>query len=197
VGPQATTVVLAAGSGNRFGGAKQLASVGGRPMLRRVLDALSGVCEAQVVVLGAAAERVRTVVPEDEWRVAVAGDWADGPGASLRAGLAAAPLATAVLIALGDLPWLSREAAERVLRSAADHPSYEAVRAFDSGSPGHPLLLRGRLLEVARAAPDAGMQAVLAAAPVLSVPCEGLGVAQDVDTPDQAVDPRAGRARHQ
>jgi nicotine blue oxidoreductase len=163
-------------------------------MLRRVLEALAGAGQPQVVVLGAAAERVRRVVPEGDWRVVVAEDWADGPGASLRAGLAAVPLAQAALIALGDLPWLSREAAERVLQASADERSFEVVRAFDGEAPGHPLLLRGRVLEAARAAPDAGMRDVIAKAPVLRVPCQGLGVADDVDRPGEEVGPTSPTA---
>jgi nicotine blue oxidoreductase len=175
------TVVLAAGAGSRFGGPKQVAELDGEPLLGRVLAALEGIGSPQIVVLGAHAERVRASVPAPAWTPVVAPGWRAGPGASLRAGLAAAPAASAALVVLGDLGWLRREAAERVLAAAAD-PA-EAVRAFEGARPGHPLLLRGAMLARARAAPDAGLAPVLAKAPPACVQCEGLGVARDVDTP--------------
>ena len=103
-------------------------------------------------------------------------------GASLRAGLAAAPSASAVLVVLADLPWLRREAVERVCAAAAAGEA-EVVRAFDADVPGHPVLIRGEALDRARGAPDAGLRVALAGLAVERVPCEGLGVARDVDVP--------------
>lgn len=179
--PGLATVVLAAGSGSRYGGSKQLAELAGRPLLARVLEAVEGFGQPQLVVLGAEAERVRAAVPEERWQAVVAPGWRAGIGASLRAGIAAAGGATAALIVLGDLPWLRREAVERVLAVAAECDC-EAVRAFEGDAPGHPLLLRGSLLAAARAAPDEGLREVLSRTPVRRVDCAGLGVARDVDT---------------
>ncbi len=176
------TVVLAAGAGSRFGGAKQLALVENRPVLSRVLESLAGVGECRIVVLGAAAERVRPLV-QPPWRAVVAADWEDGPGASLRAGLAAAGEAEAALIVLADLAWLDPRAVERVLAAAESHPGAEALRACERGRPGHPLLVRGALLAAARQAPDEGLRPLLEAVRVEPVECAGLGVARDVDTP--------------
>lgn len=177
------TVVLAAGSGSRFGGIKQLAPVDGRPLLSRALAALEGFEGPRIVVLGARAELLRPLVAEAGWKATVAADWRKGLGASLRAGLAAAPAADGALISLGDLPWLRREAVERVLAAAARAPAeVEAVRAFDHDVPGHPLLIRGGLLARARRAPDGGLRPLLASARMRRVPCAGLGVARDVDT---------------
>lgn len=176
-------VVLAAGTGSRFGGIKQLAEVEGKPLLSRVLETLSALEGPRVVVLGAAAEAVRVAVPEKGWEVVLAGDWEAGQGASLRAGLAAVAEAGTVLIALGDLPWLRWEAVERVLAAAASAPAgVEAIRACEADVPGHPLLIRGSLLERAREAPDEGMRPLLRAAALEAVDCTGLGAARDVDT---------------
>jgi molybdenum cofactor cytidylyltransferase len=67
-GSGAAAVVLAAGAGTRFGGAKQLALVEGRPVLLRVLDAVEGFGSPQVVVLGAHVEAVETIVAGRDWR---------------------------------------------------------------------------------------------------------------------------------
>jgi nicotine blue oxidoreductase len=177
-------VVLAAGAGTRFGGTKQLATVDGVPLLARVLDVLDGVGERRIVVLGAHAEEVEPLVAARRgWTVARALDWETGPGASLRAGLRAAPEADAVLIVLGDLAWLQPDAVDRVLDAAATAPrEVEAVRAFEGEAPGHPLFLRGSLLEQARSAPDDGLRPLLSSSYLARVECSGLGVARDVDT---------------
>lgn len=176
------TIVLAAGEGSRYGSPKQLAPIEGQKMLTRVLSVLDGFGEPQIVVLGAHAEDVRPAVPEDRWMAVLAPRWSAGPGASLRAGLDAAPQAEAALIVLGDLPWLRKEAVSRVLGAAADRDE-DALRAFDGETPGHPLLLRGGALALARSAPDEGMAALLRETVVARVPCDGLGVARDVDLP--------------
>lgn len=177
------SIVLAAGSSSRFGAPKQLAHVAGRPALSGVLAAIDGLGESQILVLGAHAELIEAELPiPPGWRVTIAGDWRSGPGASLRAGLRQAPHAQAGLIALADLPWLQRAAAERVLATAAA-ANEDAVRAYEGESPGHPVLLRGALLARARQAPDDGMRGLLATAAVARVPCEGLGVARDLDRP--------------
>ncbi len=205
--PRLATLVLAAGAGRRFGGAKQVVEVDGRPCLTRVLEAVGGFADRDLVVLGAAAARVRRVVP-DGWSVVSCPDWEAGVGASLRTGLRAAGPAGAALIVLGDLPWLRREAVERLLAAAAAHPTAAAIRAFEGDVPGHPLLLRGRLLEEARSAPDAGFGPVLRGVEVIGVDCTGMGVSRDLDSPADlsptlraaprprpaARPPRAGRA---
>lgn len=183
--PQATvrglaTIVLAAGQGSRYGAAKQLAPVAGRPMLGRVLEALDGFGWPQLVVIGAHADQVRPALPTGAWEAVLAADWERGPGASLRAGLMAAPEAEAALIVLGDLPYLRREAVERLLACAARRRE-SALRAFDRDTPGHPVLVRGLALVRAREAPDTGLGSLLSELSAIPVACEGLGVAADVD----------------
>lgn len=183
--PGLATVVLAAGEGRRFGGRKQLAEVEGEPMLRRAMDAVAGLAGTQVVVLGAAAEEIAAAPIFAGWQVEVAAEWRRGQGASVRAGLRRAGAAVeAAMVVLGDLPWLRREAAERVLAAARARRGATAFRAFDGATPGHPVLIRGGLLARARQAPDAGLAEILNRQNVVAVPCDGLGVARDVDVPD-------------
>ena len=82
--------MLAAGAGERFGGRKQLAPLDGRPLLEHVLAAMAQTpLDRVVVVLGAHAGEVRAAVPLHGAEPVVAADWAEGMGASLRAGVAA------------------------------------------------------------------------------------------------------------
>ncbi len=110
--------------------------------------------------------------------------WREGQSASLRAGLDALADCRAVVIALGDQPLLSPQAVERLLR--ARDGSCEAVRATYDGVPGHPVVLeRALFARVRRLRGDVGARAVLSDARVLDVPCDGLGLPDDVDTPEQ------------
>lgn len=136
-----TAVVLAAGAGERFGGPKQLAELDGQPLLAHVVDTALAhpAIDRVVVVLGARADAVRAALPADRFpvRTVVCDDWADGPSASLRCGLAALDGADA-LVLLADQPRLPAAAIDRVLAQPG-----ELVRATVDGRPGHPVLLRG------------------------------------------------------
>ena len=70
----AGAIVLAAGAGRRFGGAKQIALWRGRPLLAWALDAALGAAALRpvVVVLGAHAAAVREVVDLSDVLVAEA-----------------------------------------------------------------------------------------------------------------------------
>jgi molybdenum cofactor cytidylyltransferase len=177
-------IVLAAGGANRFGGAKQLAPLRGRPLLEHSLATLAATpLDRRLVVLGAEADRVREEVDLQGAEPVLCEDWAQGQARSLAAGLVAAGDAAAALIFLGDQPLVSPGAAERVL--AARDGDAVAVRATYHGEPGHPVLLERELFAAALALEgDAGARALFNGREdaVLEVPCEDLGSAVDVDT---------------
>jgi CTP:molybdopterin cytidylyltransferase MocA len=166
-------LVLAAGEGRRFGGPKQLARVGGRPLIEHALAALAGL-DRVVVVLGARADEIRAGAELGGAEVVVCADWAEGMGASLRAGLAALDGADEVVIVLADQPFITAAAVARV-RAA----SGEAARAVYGGAPGHPVVVRPAVLERARELHgDQGFRGV----PMTEVECGDLADPQDIDT---------------
>jgi molybdenum cofactor cytidylyltransferase len=175
----ATALVLAAGEGRRFGGAKQLAELHGRPLLdHAVATARAAGLDRVVVVLGARADAVRAAVDLAGVEVAVCADWADGMSASLRCGLRAAAGSDEVVVLLGDQPGVGADAVGRVRGAAGD-----AARATYGGTPGHPVVLRAALL--ARAGEltgDAGFRELLGGA--AEVECGDLGDPRDIDTRD-------------
>ena len=59
--PEIGGIILAAGEGRRFGGAKQLAPLNGRPLIEHALEAMLAVpaLDPVVIVLGAHADRIR------------------------------------------------------------------------------------------------------------------------------------------
>jgi CTP:molybdopterin cytidylyltransferase MocA len=178
-------VVLAAGAGRRYGGAKQLAELDGRPLLEHALLVVAAApVDRRVVVLGARADRVLREVPLHGAEPVRSPDWRSGQSASLRRGLDAVPKAEAAVIVLGDQPHVSPAAIERVLAARGD--GAEAVRATYGGEPSHPVVLERSLFPRLRAVEgDAGAREVLRTAAVREVPCDGLGGPEDVDTPEQ------------
>ena len=176
-------LVLAAGEGRRFGGPKQLARVGGRPVLERALDALRDV-RPRVVVLGARAAEVRAGAELADAQVVVCDGWAEGMAASLRCGIGALGDVEAALVLLADQPFVTAEAVAAVL--AAADGTHDAVRASYHGVPGHPVLLgRALLARAAELRGDVGFRAVLEDARVLHVEAGHLGDPADIDTPEQ------------
>jgi CTP:molybdopterin cytidylyltransferase MocA len=183
-------VLLAAGAGTRLGGPKALLrGPDGASYLSRAVEALlSGGCATATVVLGAAAERARPLVPRRaEVAVVLAPDWAAGMSASLRAGLTALDPgdAEAALVTLVDLPDVSAEVVERVLSAGAGGRGALA-RATYRGRPGHPVLLGRAHWEgvLAGLAGDEGARRYLAAHDAVEVECGDLAGGYDVDRPE-------------
>jgi nicotine blue oxidoreductase len=179
-------VVLAAGAGSRFGGAKPLAGFRGSTLLALAVAALrDGGCDLVLVVTGAHGDLVAAEALRAGAVVVGNTGWAEGMGSSLRAGLRAVPpQRSAAVVVLADQPLLGPEPVRRVV--AAHRRGAAVARASYRGVPGHPVLFgRAVVAEVAAAARgDAGARdwLVAHADSVVDVPCDGVGDPADVDT---------------
>jgi len=156
-------VVLAAGAATRYGRPKQ------RELLPAVLERLRGApVDAVVVVEGAYALDV------DSGVLVRATDWERGPGASLRAGLAAlADDVTHAVVVLADGPTLDARAVARLLEHRDAAP---VLAASYDGTRDHPVLLAR---DVWASVPDEGGRALIAHL----VDCSDLTPPGDVDVP--------------
>ena len=155
-------VVLAAGAATRYGAPKQ------QRFLQPVLWALGDAGITDIVVVEGAypleAPGARLVECER---------WRDGPGASLRCGLAALDAdVTHALVVLADGPTLDARAVRRVARSSTDAPVVAAT--YDGVTRSHPVALAR---EVWDGVPDEGARAL---EPTL-VDCSDLEPPGDVD----------------
>lgn len=181
--PTPAGLLLAAGAGSRMGMPKALVHDERGSWLQRGVEVLRrGGCDPVVVVLGAAPEAADLL--DGSVTVVVAEDWAEGMGASLRAGLAAVaglgPAVPSVVVSLVDLPDLVPEVVARVVGAAAG----TLARAAYDGVPGHPVLLgRDHWAGVnAAATGDRGARDYLATADVVLVECGDLASGRDVDS---------------
>ena len=171
-------VVLAAGASSRFGSPKQ------RLLLPAVLERVRAARSVDDVVVVLGAHEVET-----DARVVRCPDWAVGPGASLRCGLAALPdEAEAAAVVLADGPDLAPEAVGRVVEAWRGGAA-QLYAATYGGLRSHPVVI-GRPLW--GAVPDEGFRA-MAAEPV---PCDDLGSPGDVDFADD-LPGRFGTGRHE
>lgn len=132
-------LLLAGGMGRRFGGDKLTADAGGMPLVRRTAEALLQTSADRVlVVTGHDADGVRAALAGLDVGFVHAPDFAEGMGASLRAGIAALPHgASHALVVLGDQPGAShRSVVEPVLAAArARDAAIVSVRYRDLTAP--------------------------------------------------------------
>jgi CTP:molybdopterin cytidylyltransferase MocA len=169
-------VLLAAGSGTRYGMPKVLADEG--KWLRACVTALAdGGCDDVVVVLGAAVVGVPAPA-----RAVLADDWDRGLSASVRTGVAAVDAAYVVLHTV-DTPDVGAEVVRRVL-AAARSSSSGLARARYGDRPGHPVVIARRHLPglLEGLGGDEGARAFLGGrTDVLTVDCADLASGHDID----------------
>jgi CTP:molybdopterin cytidylyltransferase MocA len=176
-------VILAAGEGRRFGGAKQLAMLDGRPLLQHVIETARSTprLEEVVVVLGAHRHEIRARVDLSACLPVTNLAWPGGPTESLRCGLSAALelRATSVVLLLGDQPRMKSTVITAVLESRGS-----LARARYRSGPGHPIAAHGPMISRLRDAPDTGARRALIdqEARVVDVLDDDVGV--DVDRPE-------------
>jgi CTP:molybdopterin cytidylyltransferase MocA len=181
-----SAILLAAGSGSRFGGGKLLAPYRGRPLIEASLANLAEApIEGTVAVIGDDAQRLRAVCEPYGVRVVDNPDWRQGQSTSVRAGLLAlGPEVRAAVVLLADQPLVGPGAVGRLV--AAFEEGAEVAVATYGGRRRNPVLFSRAvwpLLE-AELSGDEGARAVLRRHPdlVTEVPCDGVGDPADVDT---------------
>ena len=146
-------ILLAAGESTRMGSLKQLLPWGGRPLIAWQVGQLQLAGAAPVVVvLGHAAEEVRTSVPPTAI-VAVNETYRTGRAGSLRTGAVQLPDdVEAVVILSVDQPRPAWLAQKLIARWRDDRPAVVSPR-FSRGF-GHPIVIDGSLLAELRRVDD-------------------------------------------
>ncbi len=181
-----------------MGRPKLLLPFRGKPLLAWTLDLVEKIpVGRRLLVLGARAPEILRALFDHPppvtrhplrvtrhgtlWEVLINARWEEGMGSSLR--LAAEHVGGGMLVFLGDMPLVPREAVLVVLSRAGEHPlapSFRGRRGFPVYLPAG---LRPRLLELKG---DIGARDLLREGCEL-VPIDDPGVMQDIDTPRDLV----------
>jgi molybdenum cofactor cytidylyltransferase len=189
-------ILLAAGASRRLGQPKALLRCHGETLLRRQARLLLATRPRELcVVLGCAAERLRDELDDLPLRVVLAADWAQGMGASLRAGLAALqPGAARVLLCNLDQPRLQHAHLSALLDAAAAAPSGCAATGFGAHAGSPAVVAMPLLTQHPVAAADRGLRGVLRTLPAAQLALlDAPELAFDLDTPgDLALARREG-----
>ena len=181
-------LILAAGSSSRFGSAKALADLEGRPLLQHVLDAAaSAQLMPVIVVLGHGAAAIEGGIRWRTERRIVNPDPARGLSSSLQQGLAelatTAPQADAVIL-LGDQPRTSPAVIRALVEAAEETVRPLVAPRYAAGGGFNPVFIRRDAFGIAGDAEgDRGLGPILAARPELVTWIDVEGSNPDVDTP--------------
>ncbi len=188
--PRIAALILAAGQSRRMGEVnKLLIEIDGKPMVRRVAEAvLASSASPVVAVLGHERDRVRAAFGGTKVRCIYNPDFAGGISTSLKRGLAAlADDIDGVLICLGDMPLLGADEIERLIAAFNPTEGRAIIVPTRRGKRGNPVLWARRFFpEMQDIAGDVGARHLIGAYPeaVTEIEMDGEGVVLDIDTPE-------------
>ena len=187
-------VVLAAGASVRFGSAKQLVRIGGRPLLHTVVTRASEVAGTAVtVVLGARAAELAPLLRHSPVSIVINRDWPEGLASSIRAGVTRLPgTCTGVMLVLADQAAVTAEDLKRLAAAWRRQPDYIAAALYRATTGVPAIFPRSCFSDLAELRGDVGARAVLRRNPdrIVRVPIES--AAFDLDTPEDllAIEPQ-------
>jgi molybdenum cofactor cytidylyltransferase len=180
-------VVLAAGLSRRMGQAKLLMPVGGRAIVRYVVESvLAGGVDLVWVVTGPDVEPIEAALAGLEVQIAVNPAPEEGQASSLRTGIAALPTSVdAALIALGDQPSLAPAIIPALLAARRTSPKLIVAPRYRDGQ-GNPVLFKREIFpELLRLTGDQGARPIIKKEPARVEWVElDLPMPPDVDTLD-------------
>jgi molybdenum cofactor cytidylyltransferase len=185
-GDRLYALVLAGGASTRFGSPKQLVRINGRPLLHTVVTRTAEVTgNALIVVLGAGAAELASLLKHSPGSVVVNRQWREGLASSIRAGVARLPATCAgALLVLADQAAVTSDDLKRLAGAWRRRPQC-IVAAYYAGTTGAPAIFpRSTFTELAALRGDSGARALLrrSADRVVRVPMPAAEL--DLDTPE-------------
>ena len=176
-------LLLAAGSGRRFGGDKRRALLpNGRGLLEQSLSTLYPNVDRVVIVVKTEEAWLRSLLARFANTQVLCVPDTGGVGDSLAAAIqfvAADPTVDGVLVALADMPWLNPDTLQKLVAALAQYP---LVAPCYQGRRGHPVGFARRYFPpLAQCRGDRGAQSLLATEVVHLCPVKDGGVLGDVD----------------
>jgi molybdenum cofactor cytidylyltransferase len=180
-------IVLAAGLSRRMGQSKVLMKVGGRAIIRYVVESvLAGGVDSVWVVTGPDVEPIEAALSGIEVQIAENPAPEEGQAGSVRTGIAALPPSVdSVLIALGDQPLLAPSIIPALLAARRTSPKLIVAPRYRDGQ-GNPVVFKREIFpELLRLTGDQGARSIIQKEPTRVEWVElDLPMPPDVDTPD-------------
>ncbi len=186
--PKVAAVILAAGMSSRMGAPKLLAEVGGRPIVRHVVDAtLSSSARPVIVVTGSHAGEVEKALAGLQIMIVKNPDFAKGLSESLKHGLGMVPPdCDAALVLLADMPGIGTALIEKLVAAFDPAEGRAICVATRRGKRGNPVLWARRFFpEIMRLEGDVGAKSLMGLYGefVCEVEADDDGPITDIDTP--------------
>ena len=179
-------IVLAAGAATRFGSAKQLVRVAGRPLLHTAVAQAAEVAGSAVtVVLGAHAAELSPLLTHSQASVIINRHWREGMASSIRAGVARLPSScSAVLLILVDQAAVTSEDLKRLVGAWRRQPEYIAAARYGTTTGVPAIFPRSTFSDLQLLRGDVGARHLLQRNPdrLVRVPMERAAI--DIDTPE-------------
>ncbi len=186
-------VLLAAGSGSRFGSNKLLHPLlTGIPIAVTAARRLRATLPRCIAVLRPGAAELAALLAAEGLETTVCENADEGMGASLACVAQAAGEVDAYLVALADMPFIRASSMEAVRDALAG--GAPLVAPYFRARRGHPVGIAGRFrAELLAARGDEGARQLLQAhaAELVKIPVGDPGVIRDIDTPADLAPPLA------
>ena len=154
-------------------------------MVRRTAEALlRSPVRPVLVVTGHERQAIETALAGLPLTFHHAADYASGMAASLKTGVTAAQSADAILVCLGDMPFVQPDTFDRL---AAAYDGQAAIFPTYQGQRGNPVLLGASLVpQILKLTGDEGARALLKSIPdqVAELAVDDPGILRDIDRPE-------------
>ena len=184
--PALHALVLAAGESRRFGSAKQLVRLQGRPLLHLAVSRATEVAgQAVTVVLGARAAELAPLLRHSSAAIVINRDWAEGIASSIRTGLAhVPPSCEGVLILLADQAAVTAEDLRRLIAAWRRQSSCIAAAQYEMTTGVPAVFPRADFAALMALRGDQGARALLRhpSERIVRVPMAAAAI--DIDTPE-------------
>jgi molybdenum cofactor cytidylyltransferase len=179
-------IVLAAGASTRFGSAKQLVRIAGRPLLHTVVTRGAEVTgHGLIVVLGAGAAELAPLLRHSPGSVVVNHEWREGLASSIRAGVARLPgSCSGALLLLADQAAVTSDDLRRLAAAWRRQPQLIAAARYGRTLGAPAIFPRSSFAELAALRGERGAQALIRRSIDRVVRVSIPAAAIDLDTPE-------------
>jgi molybdenum cofactor cytidylyltransferase len=177
-----------------MGSNKLLADFRGEPMIRAVVrNVRASAVDDVIAVTGHDKGKVTAVLEGSEARIAHNPDFEKGLATSLRAGVAAAGDAGAVLICLGDMPLVKPQTIDKLIAAFNPTEHRTIIAPMHKGQFGNPVLWgREHFPKLMALEGDRGARSLIAElkSEAVEIAVDDPGILADADTPEALAEMR-------